>query len=100
MKKNTILICRIVKPKNRCKDKFFLNIKGQLHRDGDFAAIYHFGVKEWYRNGKLHREDGAYYVYKDDPINPSIYYHLHDIDFSCINYHLVLFKTEIYHIYI
>jgi len=31
---------------------------GKLHREDGPAIEYNYGTKYWYRNGKLHREDG------------------------------------------
>src|ERR1700680_3490481 len=37
---------------------FWLNFKGQRHRDNGPAVEYSNGIKEWYINDELHREDG------------------------------------------
>ena len=35
---------------------------GKLHRDDGPAKIYVSGSKEWYKNGKLHRDNGPAYI--------------------------------------
>ncbi len=41
---------------NEKGDKFWYNIEGKLHRDGDKPAIIRTnGVQEWWRNGQRHR---------------------------------------------
>ncbi len=37
---------------------FYLNNKGQLHRDDGPAVIYPDGSQAWYKNDEYHRENG------------------------------------------
>lgn len=40
------------------KNEIFFNRHGQMHRVGGPALVLSNGIKKWYRNGVLHREDG------------------------------------------
>jgi len=39
-------------------DKYWVNSKGQFHRDEGPAYEHLGGTKVWYKNGLQHREDG------------------------------------------
>lgn len=50
-------------------DTVYRNIEGQKHRIYGPAYISEvYSIKEWYRNGKLHREDGPAVVLKKSEI--------------------------------
>jgi hypothetical protein len=50
-----------------CKDgsKFWLNSKGQIHRDDGPAIIGAHGYQAWMQNGEWHREDGPARTWPD-----------------------------------
>ena len=51
-------------------NKIWYNSQGQFHRDdGCPAAEYASGHKEWYINGKLHREDGPASEWSDGTLS-------------------------------
>jgi hypothetical protein len=44
--------------------EFWRNKEDQFHRDGDKPAIIHSdGAQFWYKNGKLHRDNGPAVIY-------------------------------------
>lgn len=47
--------------------KYYRN--GKLHRDDGPAVIKPDGTQEWYKEGKLYREDGPFIVYTSDVAN-------------------------------
>jgi len=56
--------------------EWFLN--GKLHRDDGPAIEYSFGTKKWFLNGERHRDDGPAVEYN----NGSKFWYLNGIEYS------------------
>jgi len=61
---------------------------GKVHREDGPAVIYSNGTQYWYKNGEFHREDGPTVIHVDG----KQYWYLNDKKYSRDNYYRELYK--------